>query len=349
MIVYYEKLLSTPYDVIGAVESESFTIDHVFFENQDFSSRFYRRYLVLSLTVENGTEAQSNYIMHHLKPIIIDNSYDLSISDVFRNYLALHFGKIFIDHGVIKCEKNFLLPRQMGYLPIKYPGHRCCNNVPRSDFNQGNSLAGIEAGFNKLLALLSGPGLDVKAFVKALELYYNGLNYYNLDETISFIMFISAIETLIDKYCHDDRETSVYKNEAELRDIFSIIDQYIPQNSNDNKKIKRYILKDKHAISIRFRKTIIQYLDHAFFNVSESDGTVLDIQRDDLDTALKMVYKIRSNYLHDGRDISSDVRLPMSINGAARISPLVFMERVVRYVLMKIFATVLVKAKDDNQ
>jgi hypothetical protein len=284
MLVYYECLLSTPFELFGVAKGEGYSIDHVFFQNTSIEStdiidpRLYKKYIVIKMTIENSSECENSaddLKYFHKNPLTSASftDYSINFSEQLRNFLSLYFGKVFYDNGVVRCDDRFQLPNLTQNNPIKYKDHFCFNNLPRSNFNNGNNLVGCEASIDKFLALLRTNERRIVSFLKALDSYYNALKLYNTDEVTSFIFLVRTIETLTHDYLNFRIEDYI----KELPDVINIIDQFIDPHTfaSENQQVRDYVLDLKHAPTAKFKQLVLKYLDSDFFSNPENDEKIL--------------------------------------------------------------------------
>ena len=353
MLVYYESLLSTPFELFGIANGEGYSVDHVFFQNTSIESiditdpRYYKKYIIIKMTIENGSECENSNEERkyfHKNPLTAVDFIDYSVNfpEQLRNFLSLYFGKVFYDNGIVRCNDRFQLPNLTHNNPVKYKNHFCFNNLPRSNFNNGNNLVGCENSIDKFLALFQRNEPRIVSFLKALESYYNALKLYNTDEVTSFIFLVRTIETLTHEYLNFRKEEYI----KELPDVIKLIDQFINPNtfSSENQQVRDYILDLRHATTAKFKQLILKYLDSEFYyNHENHQKTFLDTEESEMDKKLGHFYALRSNYLHKGENIDFDVKYSVPIMRYNKkpvyggTPAIVQMERISRYVLYKVF------------
>lgn len=344
MKVYYEKIVSTPYKLFGAWESDSFSLKQIFFQNTSVLSdsikddRFSRYYIAICLTIENQSECEDpTGIRFHKRPIVTADfkNYSINVLNVFRNFLSLHFGKVFFDHGVIRCNEDICLPQINYYQPLKNVRHYCCNGRPRAHFDFGNNLREVGERLNRLLPLLERDDKKVGSFLRAMELYYNALEYYNLNETVSFILFVSAIETLIECFLESNIRLKLLDADEEVAGIYKLIDTEICSEEGKN-KLKKFI-SDIYKVKQKFIKLILQYLDDDFYANPEDDGPFSTVNKQEMEKFLSKVYDIRCKFIHDGHDISHKVSKCYNFKNCLRAPIVQWVERISRYLLNRIY------------
>jgi hypothetical protein len=337
---YNEMLLSTPFMINGRLESESFALRPISppnhmprYEEFQYTSVF-RSMFVLSLTVEvdsiNPLGVDNKSLgPYHKTPLEIADMDGVRALKVFRNFLSLHYGKIFFDHGVTRINDHFSLPNINYFIPLKNARHPVCNMLDRLDFSQSGELSNSEDSLKRLGVLLKKGTNKNKDFLKSLNLYYNALEQYNINETLSFMLFVTSIETLTHKYSKKSNITSrnLDSDDYFFTKIINIIETDVGQSENRD-FLKGFVL-ERYKVKMKFVDFVLQFLNENFYEIWEDRGIDRSaISKEEIEELLNRIYNLRSNYLHRGEDISIEIKL---------YSLLILIERITRFILIKVF------------
>lgn len=274
---------------------------------------------------------------------------DLQADSPFESvvdFLCLIHGKAIVFDGMTRSgDLRLLIVPSVS--PARLPEHPCLNAKPRIDYPLNNNIAAGADLLRKYLSALQKPKPSLRTFLSAVHFYAEGVRDYDRDGLGACLSLITSIECL----------AGVMKFEAdELRD--PDLDEHLGRVSRhlppeEARHTVSYFESRMFRVARRFRATLSRFVDDAFFQRHDEGVEKWSwLPQAKFQKAMSKAYDLRSKFLHEGSSALSE-HLKMAGRTGWETSPvrdrhltldqdtglptLLFMERVVRYVLLRYF------------
>lgn len=208
---------------------------------------------------------------------------------------------------------------------------------------------------------------DVNAALAACKFYQAALSFMELDRSMAYVSFVSAIECLAGRYYQHEKLTF---DQVKDFDTFNPIIQELAAISGASHlpdKLKAQLLEKVYRLRQRFVSFIELHLPNDFWIMPDaaydepSRKLLPQIAKTDLSKRLKAIYDARSEYVHTGVpfpryvELGSKDRIPIGLvsdlinlpDQKRPVPPVIWFERVAHLVIIEFmnrtFAVELVK------
>jgi hypothetical protein len=266
----------------------------------------------------------------------------------FGEFLAVHlsilYGKHFQSHGLLESSGSFRVPEKLDLGPNSLFSLPPFNHTPRNCVPTILNLCEISRIRPVLDAFVteSGPG---RILFTAGRFYNRALTEMEELPELAYLDLITCGETISgERNVPDDR---LY--DEDLKELL----RRIEKGSPDGSELAASVRSRLYQVRRRFASALSDLLDDYFFAHPESHEPFAALKQDDIETALKAAYNLRSRYVHTGIQFGAWVKplahLPEEImlgtpimddNDLKKIlvkaPSLCGMERIMRYCLLKI-------------
>jgi hypothetical protein len=284
-----QSLLSSSCWIVGQLETSDLKLQIAFPLNQRFLSdsgnTFRRGHFLLSIKVPDdvvtGIAVPSITIGEN-------TTFDWFVAgERLADLAAIWFGKRFDYHGVVANGDIAALPNIRNESAITFPKFDPYNPIPRPDL-------AIELNLHQLKPVLGllyrrEPEERINAFWTATRFYANALRIFEADPEMAFLHLVIALEVISSQI--EIPESELY--DEQTRQDLEGIRQLISQEAANRVKSRLY------QVRRRVVYTVIHLLKEAFFEGSRAeDGFRLIPDR--IETCIKAVYDLRSQYTHGG-------------------------------------------------
>jgi Apea-like HEPN len=248
--------------------------------------------------------------------------------------LSLLYGKRFDAHGAVQHHGGFFLPHLEQFSRPPMP------TLPQNDFRHRSDIpVPLDLRQNaKISPMLLGQFSDqnkASALFGAAKFYWQALQNAERDAEVAYLHLITAGEILANAH-HPEKTDEL---DEEVRAIVDQVRQHLP----DGEKACRVLTSRMRQIKRRFRSTVEELIDDAFFGASNGSIPWVKFKREHFSKHVSAAYDIRSRYVHSGDafggwiaprgDCSEEVR--HGIPGVESAPTYVGLERVIRYCLVR--------------
>ena len=303
-----------------------------------------RHYFAFGFRVEPEIESARNLR-------IIPNYYPLSEDMAIG--LSVFFGKQFDSNGLIQSHGMFHVPT-LAQTQIPYHEAGPYNDKPRNDL-------GIELNLSKastiarLFTTEFGDSSARRTFFNAGKFYLRGLRGAYRDPEAAYIDLIMAGEIISQHKDFD--EAKIYDDD--LKRLFQRLTD-LGVKTSDVETIKKRLYQVKR----RFVLAITSLLTSKFFAKTDSVHEWGSLRAVDIAKRVAAAYDVRSQYVHKGRSFVQAVIPPPQLSTEVNFGRPVMddkdfakilermptfwgMERIVRFCLLRIVHTELLKVHED--
>ena len=211
--------------------------------------------------------------------------------EILCAYLAVLFGKRFDNHGAFEQNGMFQLPAFGQFSEFCDPRRPQNGHSPRVDFPVPLNLTELE----RIERLLVGPTIDervLRTFQGAAKFYLQALQTVEHDPEVAYLHLITCGEILSNFEDYPKEELL----DEETAALFRQIRDGLPDGDAIAKKVANRLFQVKR----RFLKTILRFVDSAFFTRTEAPELYTALQEVDFARRLGAAYDLRSRYVHTG-------------------------------------------------
>lgn len=222
-------------------------------------------------------------------------------SNIYCSLFSIFFGKRFDNCGPIQNAGFYCLPN-LSQKPLSHYYMAFNNGEPRADLN-------IPLNFNqlsKMFDFLLDEDLDkphVNTLIQASKFYLRALQSIEISADMAYLDLITCGEILSNS--REYSEAELYGHDLQLT---KFIAKLTDGKDIDFVKSRLFQVKRKFFLSTK------GLLNDTFFAVSEVKDSarngIYNFTRDNIDTAIKAAYDLRSDFVHTGGKYSNSL-MPM--------------------------------------
>jgi hypothetical protein len=337
-------LISTTSRFVGEYSGDGFEITHA-----------WPPFGVMRARVFEGPTSRNAFILSfRTEPwnrdsiIVPDYTY---VGDLFCDYLSLLFGKRFDNHGLIESLGHFHVPDLAPY--STFCDHQLPHNShsPREDFGLSSDLKEISRlrCFSRTVCWTDS---FRDHFEVASRFYGRALRTWERDPEGAYLHLVSAIE--VASHVVDFDHDQLLDNEARqmLLKLQNIREAH-GSAKDDCIAVETFLRSRLKQVKRRFVETVLMHLDDGFYLTAEDGTTLGSFTPETIRQNVAAAYDLRSRYLHRGERFGKYVTTTWAGRGeipfgrlqaedaefsriVSRAPTIAGMERIVRYVLLKL-------------
>lgn len=348
----HKFLISTSAKFVGHYKSEDISIDLSFpiDRTMDFicDSAYSRTFLVVTISVPPETS-----------PGVVFGRNQSHYGDIFCLMLSLLYGKEFKYHGLLETYGVHRLP-STNYDPNPLFNLPIYNSSPRIDLEIKLNLEFFS--LIEPLILEDTPHISEefrKKFLAAGKFYNRALRIFPAEPELAYLDLITCGEIISSFYDEQYSEEELY--DEQLISYFQKIETLEKGTSiANNIKSRLYQVKRK------FTTALLKNLNDEFFKRNEASLAAGKITRENIETAIKSSYDLRSLYVHTGLEFGRFVLPSQGVNEIVLFSPsglstqhskaignslsFIGLERIIRYSLLSLLNStgLIIDAKLNN-